>query len=111
VRVVDREVQKGKFYNKKGTVLDVAPGGVCTVCMDGNALVEVAQRRLETVLPKAGGTVMVVAGKEAGTKAKLLEKDSKHERVVIQGLTTLEVLTVSMDNVAEWRGGHGEDED
>jgi len=43
VRVVDKHVRGGRLYLKKGTVVDVHPGGQCDVAMDeGNDVVQVS---------------------------------------------------------------------
>lgn len=41
VRVVSKKsFRKGRYYNKKGTIVDVVALGVCVVKMDGGALLE-----------------------------------------------------------------------
>ena len=42
VRVIDKHVSGGRLYLKKGTVVDVHPGGLCDVKMDeGREMAEV----------------------------------------------------------------------
>ncbi|KAJ1481803.1 hypothetical protein T484DRAFT_2704236 [Baffinella frigidus] len=54
VRVVDKRLKDGKYYLKKGQILDVIARGIASVRMedDGRMLDEVNVAQLETVPPK-----------------------------------------------------------
>jgi G patch domain/KOW motif-containing protein len=47
VRIVDKQVRKGKLYLKKAVVLDVHPGGTCDVSVEETQ--EVLQVRVRAV--------------------------------------------------------------
>lgn len=67
VRIISKKFEGGKYYNKKGHIVDVFGKNECTVQLPGGALVEgIQQTGLETVIPKAGGKVMIVNGLNKG---------------------------------------------
>lgn len=105
VRIVSKSIKDGKFYCKKARVLDVVSGSLCSVAVEPERLVvEVDQRDLETVMPVDGGYVAVVRGEYKGQLAKLLSRDKRDSTVQIQLLEDLDVVQVSMDDVAEYMG-------
>jgi hypothetical protein len=71
---------------------------------NGQVLDKVPERYLETALPKTGGNVVILEGKEIWKKGRLLERSSKDGRCIIQLEEDLEVVNVSLDSVAEWCG-------
>ncbi|KAG9455060.1 hypothetical protein H6P81_007964 [Aristolochia fimbriata] len=64
VRVVSKTFKGGKFYLKKGEVMDVVGPHTCDLSMDeSKELIQgVDQGMLETALPKKGGPVLVLFG-------------------------------------------------
>jgi len=76
--------------------------------MDGGQVVDgVPERYLETALPKTGGHVVILESPDGDTRWKrgrLLERDSGSGSGVVQLLDDLEVVTVSLDSIAEWCG-------
>jgi hypothetical protein len=64
-------------------------------------LITVEERDLETALPKAGGFVLIVAGPQRGRKARLLERDSKSNKGVVQLVDEFETIICKLDDVAE----------
>jgi hypothetical protein len=105
VRVVTEKLGR-RHYKQKGVVLDVTDGGgKATLQMaEGQVLDRVAERYLETALPKIGGNAVVLAGKHKFAKGRLLERDSKAGRGIIQVFEDMNVLTLSLDDLAEWCG-------
>jgi G patch domain/KOW motif-containing protein len=113
VRVVDKQLQGGKLYLKKGMVLDVAPDGSCDLRMeDSRQVVNVHQDQLETVVPKeAGAAVMVVAGQHKGSKGRLLQVSLSSSAAALQLVGDMSVVRLLLDDVAQFMGHLEEEED
>jgi len=112
VRVVSKSFQNGKFYNKQVRILDVIGHNKCTIQLENGTLVEgVKQRMLETIIPKAGGKVMIVDGKNKGRIGSILErkKSGDEESVVVQMMNDLSIDTYDLDSVSQYVGSY-EDE-
>ena len=71
---------------------------------NGRVLDRVSDRCLETALPKTGGSTIVLIGSDRLTKGRLLERDSHNGRGVLQVFEDMNVLTLSLDDMAEWCG-------
>ncbi|KAJ1425311.1 hypothetical protein B484DRAFT_451111 [Ochromonadaceae sp. CCMP2298] len=98
VKVVSKTLSDGRAYLQKGQILDVYKLGECSVRLDGGAVLEgVRERHLETVLPKVGGSCMVLLGEYRGQGATLLEKG---EGVTVQLQDDLDVVVLEMDAIA-----------
>jgi ribosomal protein S4E len=65
-------------------------------------MVEVAERDIETVIPKAGERVMVLFGEHRGQVGKILQKQADKEVVIVQLEEDLDLVTLSFDDVAEY---------
>ena len=107
VRVVSKSVAKGRYYLKKGVVMDVPEPCVANLRMDTGQLVEaVAQRRLETVLPKSHAEVVVVSGDRSlvGQRGRVVGKDKRAQTAAVQILGTGDVETLKLDDISEFAG-------
>lgn len=108
VRMISKKPAKGRQYKEKGVVMDVLPGGAhATVQMtDGEVLDKVPERYLETALPKVGGNAIVLVGdaQHRYAKGRLLERDSSKGQAAIQLFEDMNILTLSLDDFAEWCG-------
>jgi G patch domain/KOW motif-containing protein len=119
VRVVDQRVHGGRLYNRKGVVVDTSRAGEFALLMDGEAAAGaegtlregLTQRMVETALPKPGGSVLVVRGEYRGRRGRLLERDSRKERAVVQLNGDFSVCTLEFDDVSEWAGAIEDAED
>ena len=104
VRVVTEKYGR-RHYKQKGTVIDVTFKGTTTIKMDHNSqLLQIPERYLETALPKVGGNAIVLTGDNRLSKGRLLERDSRTCKGVIQVFEDLNTLTMSLDDIAEWVG-------
>jgi len=74
----------------------------------GRVVGDVAQRQLETSLPKPGGRVVVVQGENRGERGKLIERNSDTGTVQFNNDFSLHKL--ALDCIAEYCGAH-DDED
>ena len=95
------------YYLQKGVVQDVTrtsqSSTKAVLLMDnGQVIDKVPERYLETALPKAGGNIIVLEGNHQWKKGKLLERSSEGGYGVIQFAEDLEVVTVSLDSIAEY---------
>jgi len=70
----------------------------------GVVLDKVADRHLETALPKVGGNAIVLTGRHKYTKGQLMERNSKTGKGIIQIFEDMSLLTLSLDDIAEWCG-------
>jgi len=114
VRIVDKRVSGGALYNKKGIVEDVSGAERFSVRMDENRKLVEGLRvdDVETVVPKsAGAAVMIVHGSRRLRRGRLLERDSKKARAMVQLAGDLDVFECSFDDVAEWVGEAVDDDD
>jgi len=66
----------------------------------------VPERYLETALPKVGGNAIVLGGAahQRYSKGRLLERDSSRGRAAVQLFEDMNILTLSLDDIAEWCG-------
>lgn len=102
VRVITKKLGSNQ-YKEKGVVIDVTRGATLQMS-NGQMLDRVPERYLETALPKVGGNVVVLAGKSKFAKGKLLERDSKSGKGVVQVFEDMSILKLSLDDLAEWIG-------
>jgi hypothetical protein len=90
-------------YLRKGVVLDVPQVGFGSVRFDNHGILvnSIKEKHLETVLPKVGGSCMVLLGGNKGEIASLISKSSDQSKVTIQLVDSLEVLELDADWIAE----------
>jgi len=101
----------GIYYNKKARVEDVVSQSAFIVVMEENGqLVEdVHESDVETVIPKAGGRVLVLKSADhKGEIGKVLEKDVSKAVAIVQLEGDAEILTLSFDDIAEYLGSNVE---
>jgi ribosomal protein L24 len=66
---------------------------------------QVHQRQLETVVPKAEGSrVLIVAGAKRGSRGRVLKSNSEAQAAAVQLLSDLSVHKVMFDDMAEYVG-------
>jgi len=71
VKVMNKTVGDGRFYKEKGVVVGVIDKYIGEVRVSGKRL-RLDQEDLETVIPKAGGAVLIVNGRGRGYRAVVL---------------------------------------
>ncbi|KAK6111095.1 DExH-box splicing factor binding site family protein [Brugia pahangi] len=110
VRFIDKRFKNGKLYNEKVRILDAANRENCTVeDSSGNKYFQISEHWLETVIPKAIGTkLMIVNGQFRGNIAVLEARDKKRHMVIARLITTDEIITTSFDDVCEYLGSFDE---
>ena len=70
--LINKDLGGGKFYKRKGAVVAVVNDFAADILVD-DAKVRLDQQDLETVIPKVGGTVLVVNGRCRGSRASFEE--------------------------------------
>jgi len=111
VRIISQKYRKGFFYNKKVNILDVISKDTCTCKTEDKKLLEdVKQTYLETVIPKSKNAyIMVLRGKHKGQLGKILERDAKECRAVIQLTSNKHVTKLYYDYISEYIGEYPDD--
>ena len=106
VRVVTNKVARGRQYKQKGVVIDVLNQGSHAVLhMDNGEVIDrIPERYLETALPKVGGHAIILTGSFQFAKGKLLERSTSKGNGVVQLFEDMNVVTLSLDDIAEWCG-------
>merc|ERR1712012_294060 len=112
VRCVDSRWKDGKYYNVKMEVIDVVTNHSCDCRTDaGKLLQDVRTDKLETLIPKhEGGVVMVVRGSESGQLGRIVARDKSKYIATVQLILTEDVLTLDYDNICEYVGVVPDDE-
>jgi DNA/RNA-binding protein KIN17 len=80
VKCMSKTLSSGKYYKKKGTVINVHDRYVAEVKMDdggdggtgGGARIRIDQNELETVIPKVGRPCLILNGRGRGSRATLI---------------------------------------
>lgn len=102
VKVRSKTFKNGKYYCKKGTIIDVATIDHCIVRFDDGTVVDDAsQRDLETVIPAIGGRAIVVLGRDTGITGILHKKFIDKHEVVLQIDDTIDFVTFQLEDIAE----------
>ncbi|KAJ1460867.1 hypothetical protein M885DRAFT_508323 [Pelagophyceae sp. CCMP2097] len=99
------------LFRQKATVLDVVRSDAGALRgllqLDAGGLVPepgIKEKFLETALPKDGGRIRCVAGSHRGSCGILLQRDKKAESATVRLDDDDDIVTVKMDDVAEWVG-------
>jgi len=108
VKIRNKTMRGGAYYSKRAWIIDILPGGNCSVRIDGTGeiLDNVRQEDLETIVPGEGGRVVVVIGELKGELGKVVEKEPQREKVHVQMDSDLELVTFNLDDVAEVATSH-----
>ncbi|XP_039114053.1 protein MOS2-like [Dioscorea cayenensis subsp. rotundata] len=106
VRIISKDFKKGKYYLKKGKVVDVVGPMRCDISMDDNGeLVQgVHQDMLETAIPKRGGSVLVLYGRHEGVYGRLEERNTEKETGVVRDADSHVLINVNLEQIAEYVG-------
>ena len=114
VRIITEKLGR-RYFKEKGTVVDVTSKGSTIQLMQHSAVLDrVPERYLETALPKAGGKVVILTRPSSSSdtyeqfdKGTLLERSKG--RGIVQLSSDQSVVTLSLDDLAEWVGSVDDD--
>ena len=104
VRVVDKYLKHGKAYLKKAVVVDVLDPSTCDIILDDNRnrINGVSQDCLETVVPKAQGSMLLaVKGDLRGKKCKMLQRNTSEGKATVQFTSDFSVKEMHLDDICE----------
>ncbi|KAH9523547.1 hypothetical protein Btru_040316 [Bulinus truncatus] len=105
VRVIDKHLKKGKYYNDKVVIIDVPSAGLC-MCRadDGRVLENIHQSSLETVVPKEENAyVAVVSGIYCGEIGQILKRHKDKCIAVVQLLSDRDnLLRLNYDEICHY---------
>ncbi|KAM0950208.1 putative G-patch domain-containing protein [Dioscorea sansibarensis] len=106
VRIISKDFKRGKWYLKKGRVVDVVGPMKCDISMDDNGeLVQGAhQDILETAIPMRGGSVLVLYGRHEGVYGRLEERNTEKETGVVRDADSHALINVNFEQIAEYVG-------
>jgi G patch domain/KOW motif-containing protein len=107
VKIADKKLHGGKFYLKKGIIVDVKAPTLCDVFIDGNkeSVLDVRQSQLETVVPGTEGTpIQVLLGKYRGQRGRLLQRNTSTGLAAVQLTSDMSVHKLSLDDISEYCG-------
>ena len=109
VRIISSKYGKSN-YKEKGVVIDVSAKGTATLNMGSSShVLHVPERHLETALPKVGGSACILTGTHRYAKGRLLEVDRGANKASIQVFEDMNIVTTTLDDMAEWCGPLDED--
>lgn len=106
VRLISKKIGGGKYFKEKGVVVDVLKKGTEAIVQldNGQVIDRVPERYLETAIPKVGGNAIILIGRNRHEKGKLLDRNSEKGRGSIQLFEEMNIVTLSLDDMAEWCG-------
>lgn len=85
VKVMNKELQNGKFYKKKGVITHVEQEFCATIEMiESKDVLQLDQDDLETVIPQVGKKVMVLNGEERGQVAEIVSISLENYNAVLR---------------------------
>lgn len=101
VRIISKTIRDGQLYSSKGVVQDVLDDCSFTLLTDSRELLDfLSERDIETLIPAIGKDVMVLRDEHRSEVGKLVERDKRRNRVVVQ-LQAAELLTLTQDDISE----------
>lgn len=107
VRIIDKDLKKGKLYNTKVVIIDVPSSGIC-ICKteDGKVIENISQSQLETVVPKSDNSyIAVVSGSYRGQIGQIMKRNKDCCLAVVQLLSDRDiVLKLHYDEICEYVG-------
>lgn len=101
VRIISKTLRSGQLYSSKGVVTDVLDDCSFTLLTEARELLDfLSERDVETLIPAIGKDVMVLKDEHRGEVGKLVERDKRRNRVIVQ-LQAAELLTLTQDDLSE----------
>jgi G patch domain and KOW motifs-containing protein len=105
VRVVSKSLRNGDLYCERVQIADVLSNDQCSIIVKSGKIIEgVRESMIETALPKVGGTVRVLTGRNRGRNGILQERNSKQNKAVVQHEDDNLVCSYPFEQIAEYVG-------
>ena len=104
VKILNKEVGHGQFYNQKGTVVEIEDKYLAKVRLENGTILKVDQDDLQTVLPALHSHVLIVNGAYRGETAVLhsINQDKYNTSVsILAGPARGRVLTKAYEDICK----------
>ena len=102
VRIISRKRLEGKYYNTKAMVNDICDRySFSVVTCDGLVFNDFEEKDLETIIPSLNEDVIILNGDYKGEEAKLLSRDKKKDKVLVQAYTDMSIVSLRQDDITE----------
>ena len=103
VRVLNRNLAKGRFYKKKGVIVGTQEFVAKIEMFESGKRIRIDQDDLETVIPKLGKQVLVLSGKKKGSIAIVESLDKTKYKAILE-MSNGERVRKSYDSISKWVG-------
>ena len=85
LKIVNKKYKDGKYYLTEGTVGDIiTPEIFSFIAEKGEALEDLREKDVETVIPKLQNKIIILSGKFKGSVGILLERSKSKNEVVVK---------------------------
>ena len=102
VRIISKKRLEGKYYNTKAYVNDIIDAySFSIVTNDGQIHSEFKEKDLETIIPKLDEEVLILFGENRGETGKLISRDKKKDKVLVQLYTDMSIVSLGQDDITE----------
>ena len=98
VRIASKKYQEGKYYLKKGTILDVLSSRIILLIEGGEILEDIKERYLETIIPGLNENVLILKGKFKHQTGKLVKRNKKENLVWVQVDNSSEICELKQED-------------
>ena len=107
IRIISTTRLGGKFYNTKAKILEILDKYTFILLTNNGTLSqEFKEKDLETVIPDIGNDVLILKGDNRGETAKLLERDKKKNKVLLQLHHDLSIVEMTQDDCSLYNNQH-----
>lgn len=97
VRIISKKYYDGKYYLKKGTVMDLGSDTFYMMLPNGDFLEGLRERDVETTIPPIGGRVMIVKGEHTSHVGTIFRRDKSSPNVFVKETTTDQIIELAPD--------------
>jgi hypothetical protein len=103
VRVIDKKYKNGKYFTKKGSVIDVQNEYNCTLKMEDNSILDdICEYQVETTIPSVNEKIICVKGPNKGVIGVLMNKNQKNQNCLIKPLDDDDFINEKFDDVCKY---------
>jgi transcription antitermination factor NusG len=100
VKIRNKFINDGAFYNCKALIEDVLDDKIFTVRISNEIIDYLNEKDLQTILPSVGSQVRIVKGKHKGEISKLLSRDKVKNLATVQLLD--EIVQLKQDYICDY---------
>jgi G patch domain/KOW motif-containing protein len=96
VRIVSKKYQNGKYYLKKGVVIDLLLDSVVVMLENNDLLENLRERDIETTIPPIGELVLIVKGGNIELTGSVIRKE-KNGKIWVKEQLGSDILEITAD--------------